>query len=452
MVGRRESVGNWLKNMIRKEPMPSLPPGPKKIFYCLTCGNISEAIVEAVNSNYPSLAIALSTFLDVPRRMYKDQLNVWTEQEAKRYVNEDLLRVYMLLAGEVQTLVNGRIVYLNEGLSWMQALGMFLWYRIPLKGSVKDSITAFEIDIERRKALDTFGHTVFFELIKLAFDQSHSMESVIEPCGFTQDPFDYHMSWHLWSVLSSYGYRHMTEKSEHHLHIPYAEQLARMGLIHFAIFVVLHITDNYCRTSAVEEILSRYALKTGEPSYRTMRECLHIPERLIARARYFRAKEEGDYHAMCKFAISGEMYDVAHRIFMDSVAPEAVTSDDYKTLGEFSAILGSVADQIPEWGPLGRTYVDFYHLHTGIREIVDDAQVTELLELAYSLEHRLSSMNTRTPCQRLSVSIISRIVFEVVNGFTSKQAIDIPLKLDDGLTVSSRTCQNDVVMSKPVLS
>lgn len=52
---------------------------------------------------------------------------------------------------------------------------------------------AFESDLAARKAENTLQCDVFYELIRLACDQSYSLEAVLEPNYSSVDPMDYHL-------------------------------------------------------------------------------------------------------------------------------------------------------------------------------------------------------------------------------------------------------------------
>ena len=50
-------------------------------------------------------------------------------------------------------------------------------------------------------------------------------------------------SWHLYQILRSVGYNHLSEYYASYLNTNYAAQLEAMGLWHWAVFVLMHIED-----------------------------------------------------------------------------------------------------------------------------------------------------------------------------------------------------------------
>lgn len=51
-------------------------------------------------------------------------------------------------------------------------------------------------------------------------------------------------SWHLYQILLSVGYSHLSEYYASYLHTSYAAQLEAMGLWQWAVFVLMHIQDH----------------------------------------------------------------------------------------------------------------------------------------------------------------------------------------------------------------
>ncbi|VDM24518.1 unnamed protein product [Toxocara canis] len=361
-VVQRDCVGDWLREAIAAKHLKLPPPGKKRILFHVLAGNLSEAVEEAISANRPLLAVEF-----------------WVQSQATDFMEEDLLKIYMVMAGMMQVDLKSRRVFVCEGLNWMRALGVFVWYYNPYHAPLKEVISAFEEDLEARSCRDSLGNSVFYELIKLASERSHPLELILEPSAFDNQPLDYHLSWHLWCVLRSIGYEHMDEFMERCLHIRYAEQLAGMGLVHLAIFVLMHISDLNARQNAVTEMIDRVAPEADEALYKKVESVCALPPETIAHSKYMRAKLEGDEEAMCLHALDAAMYQEAHSLFYDSVAPSAVTRDDDELLGRLFEKFEAESDKISCWGPRGQIYTDYYHLKEGIHEITDECHVCSCL-------------------------------------------------------------------------
>ncbi|VDK60304.1 unnamed protein product, partial [Gongylonema pulchrum] len=174
----------------KKATRQHLSPGPGKILYHLLNGNLEVAAEEAVDSNYPHLACALSTFRYSDRTAYRNQASGddcfspimhWNKTKESKFISEDLLKIYLIMAGEMHTEINGKKIFVNEGLDGLRAFAVFVWYYEPFDAPLKEVFHAFENDLAARKATITLKCDMFYELLHLACDPSYPMEVVLEP-------------------------------------------------------------------------------------------------------------------------------------------------------------------------------------------------------------------------------------------------------------------------------
>uniref|UniRef100_A0A8R1U0N8 Nuclear pore complex protein Nup98-Nup96 n=1 Tax=Onchocerca volvulus TaxID=6282 RepID=A0A8R1U0N8_ONCVO len=426
MLNRREEVAKWLQKYLttlERHGKPP-PPGPAKILHLMLIGDLEAAAEEAVESNYPHLACGLS-------------IEYWKGTKECKFINEDLLKIYLLMAGEMQTEINGRIIFVNDGLDGLQTLCTFVSYFDPFDASLKYVLDAFENDLKMRKAEHTLKCNVFYELIQLACDPSRSLDAVLEPSCTGIHPMDYHLCWHLWFILRILRFKHPSESAEHALHIRYAEQLCQMELYHLAAIVLMHISDSLSRNNALNELGDRIADKADEETYIKLSTIARLPDYIIARSRYMRAKLEDDGAKMCLYALQGGMLDEAHSIFFEKVAPNMIISDDYESLGQLSGLFEEVSDQIPAWGPGGQIFTDFYRIKKRLEEIGDDEEVKEIIEWAHSLELRLVAMPVNSPIQRLAATVMSKYIFKLIYGYEGTETENLPLSYEDKLEIAS---------------
>ncbi|KAL4003183.1 Nucleoporin autopeptidase family protein [Acanthocheilonema viteae] len=439
MLNRREEVAKWLqKYMITTKQHEKPPPtGPAKILHLLLIGNLEAAVEEAVDSNYPHLACGLSVFKNTDRTAYKNQIEHWKETKECKFIDENLLKIYLLIAGEMQAEINGKKIFVNDGLDGLQALCTFVSYFDPFDASLKYVLHAFENDLKARDAEHTLKCNVFYNLIQLACDPTQSMEAVLEPSCTALDPMDYHLCWHLWFILRILGFEHHSESAEHALHIRYAEQLCQMELYYPAAIVLMHISDVQSRNDALIGLGDRIADKADEETYTKLSTMARLPDCIIARSKYMGAKLEGDEAKMCLYALQGGMLDDAHSIFLEKVAPNMIISDDYESLGKLGDLFEEVSDRIPAWGPGGQIFTDFYHIKKRLEEIGDDEEVKEIIKLAHSLELRLVAMPVTNPMQRLAATVMSKYVFKLIYGYEGTETENLPLSYEDKLEIAS---------------
>uniref|UniRef100_F1KQQ8 Nuclear pore complex protein Nup98-Nup96 n=1 Tax=Ascaris suum TaxID=6253 RepID=F1KQQ8_ASCSU len=321
-LAQRDCVGNWLRETIAAKRLKLPASGNKRILFHVLNGNLDEAVEEAIAANYPLLAVALSSFMEADRTPYKEQVEFWTQSQAVEFIDEDLLKIYMVMAGMMHADLKTKRLFVCDGLNWMRALGVFVWYHCPHFVPLGEVLNAFEEDLGERGCRESLGRSVFYELMKLSSDRSHPLELLLEPSAFIDCPLDFHLSWHLWCVLRSIGYDHIDSSVERLLHIHYAEQLAVMELFHLAIFVLMHIDDANARQSAVMEMVDRVAPEADEALYEKMTDLCGLPPEVIAHSKYMGAKLEGNDEAMCIHALDAGMYHEAHSLFYESGRPE----------------------------------------------------------------------------------------------------------------------------------
>lgn len=439
MLNRREEVAKWLQKYlatVEQHGKPS-PSGFAKILHLILIGELEAAVEEAIDSNYPHLACGLSVFKYSDRTAYKNQIEHWKETKECKFIDENLLKIYLLMAGEMQAEINGRMFFVNDGLDGLKALYTFVSYFDPFDASLKCVLHAFENDLKAREVEHTLKCNIFFKLIQLACDPSQSMEVVLEPDCTALHPMDYHLCWHLWFILRILRFEHPSESVEHVLHIRYAEQLCQMQLYHLAAIVLMHISDLQSRSDSLIELCDRIADKADEETYMKLSTMALLPDSVIARSRYMRAKLEGNEVKMCLYALQGGMLDEAHSVFFEKVAPDMIISDNYECLSELGGLFEEVSDQIPAWGPGGQIFTDFHHIKKRLEEIGDDEEVKEIMELAHSLELRLVAMPVSNPIQRLAATVMSKYVFKLIYGYEGTETENLPLTYEDKLEIAS---------------
>ncbi|VDN08047.1 unnamed protein product [Thelazia callipaeda] len=456
MLNRRENVAEWLqKCLMKREQYISFPQsGPTKILHYMLNGDLKSAVDEAINNNFPHLAFALSTFKYTKRAAYKNQVFVlialffifhnflsqiarWKETKEYKFINVDLLKIYLIMAGEMQVNFGDRIVFVNEGLDGLQALNTFVWYYDPFDASLVDVLLAFENDLKSRKVENELEHNIFYELIQLACDMGRSLDSIIEPDYMNLDSFDYHLCWHLWLILRIWGFKHISKHSEHKLHIRYSEQLCQLELYHLAAIVLMHLSDLHNRNNALNGLFDRIAYYADRKTYTDLSKIVHLPNKLIARSRYMRAKLDGNEDKICFYALQSGMFEEAHLVFFEKVAPHMIISDEYDSFGKLSKLFEDVCDQIPAWGPYGQVFIDFYGMKKKLEEVQDDNEMKDLVDLAHSLESRLIAMHVTTPIQKLAVTLISRYVYKIIYGYEGTVNANLPLSYEDTLEVAN---------------
>lgn len=109
-----------------------------------------------------------------------------------------------------------------------------------------------------------------YHLLYLVKNPHYSLACTLDPCAMlrysttscalsSSNLLDWALSWHLWRVLTAYGYR-PPEGSDVASHVcqEFASQLEDAGLWEWAIFVLLHVENDNLRECFVKNVIARH--------------------------------------------------------------------------------------------------------------------------------------------------------------------------------------------------
>jgi nuclear pore complex protein Nup98-Nup96 len=234
----------------------------------------------------------------------KDQLQLWREQRIDAHIDENIRKIYALLAGIIDEVVEGSKgsglemcgdIDVAQGLDWKRTFGLNLWYSEPIDASIAQVFQAYSrlmkdsspgriiagpvpwyqeqtTSISSRWKISSIPPPdALFSLIRLHAEPACSLSQILTPLSFGMSPIDYVLPWHLYTILSrcmrvrdfaDRGDPGMRRRGSANLdadgsdsesgiegHSPsadlltssYAFQLERSGMIQEALFVLLHI-------------------------------------------------------------------------------------------------------------------------------------------------------------------------------------------------------------------
>lgn len=206
------------------------------------------------------------------------QLKIWKDQKINMHINEDVRKVYALLAGCLEEELGSADV--TKGLDWKRTFGLYLWFSAPVDASIGQVFHAFTCSssyaqprpwyIEGSHSrsspswnVSSYPPDALFSLIRLSADPAVSLSQVLHPLSYGGSPIDCGLSWHLYILLSrcmrvrdfadrdgGRGFSVVDEGDETvEGHSPsadllassYAFQLESLGMVQEALFVLLHI-------------------------------------------------------------------------------------------------------------------------------------------------------------------------------------------------------------------
>lgn len=287
---RADALSTWVAQTVAPSVGSDLDANSsnfaKDAFLYLSGNQIAKAVGVLTNGGGVRLATLIS---QVPgdaefRSAISDQLRIWKEEKVDLHISEDVRKLYALAAGEVNFLEgSGRREDINmvKGLDWLRVFGMLLWFSSPLDTPLHESFERYEElfkstsgrvpaptpwYLKPGQRVSPAIHDGLFNLIKLALSPSMTLESALDPLGFTPNPTDYKLSWFIYIILSRcLRLRDFTDRQLHdamlddsdsgqsvdgfsatanNLTMNFALQLQQEGLVQEAAFVLLFLEDD----------------------------------------------------------------------------------------------------------------------------------------------------------------------------------------------------------------
>lgn len=222
---RADALSSWLSRTvaasIEKDIRGISPTDFAQLAFLYLTGNQVERATEVLmDSGNVRLATIVS---QIPgdgefRADIAEQLEIWKEERADAFMNEPVRKLFALAAGEVVALAGSsreKNVDMVKGLDWLRVLGLLLWYSVSFDTALDDAFKTYEQFIEANydrvgypnpwysKSTTThLSKDGLFSLMKLALTPTMTLESALEPLGFSPNPRDYQMPWFIYILLS----------------------------------------------------------------------------------------------------------------------------------------------------------------------------------------------------------------------------------------------------------
>ncbi|KAG5716102.1 Nuclear pore complex protein Nup98-Nup96 [Termitomyces sp. T112] len=447
-VRRKAALSAWLEGAVSPTVEAELRANasadtPTNVFTLLTGHQIEKAVNAAIDGEFWRLATLISQAggdFEFQQDL-KHQIEIWHGERIDVHIDENVRRVYALLAGWVNKVVVGSRggglekcsdVDVLKGLDWKRAFGLHLWYSEPVNASIAQVYQTFnqlvtENQIPRPPPfysemktplttslwnLSSIPPTTdgLFSLIRLHAEPACSLSQILTPLSFGTSPVDYSISWHLYIILSRCmrvrdfadrgdpvgRTRRMDDeisnsddddgiKQEGHspsadlLTSSYASQLENQGLIQEALFVLLHIEGSIGRKKAIKDLLARSAGRLDEWMSRGIEGSLKIPRTWITEAKANYALDNGDIFDAYELFLQAELYDTAHDLAIVELAPDAILRQDFELLKNLFTIF--VNHPVIGWHVRGKIFLDYVKIMTYLpRPAVEGDAVADLVQ------------------------------------------------------------------------
>ena len=289
---RADALSSWLTRTVSSYVEEDIRNTGSKdsadlAFYYLTGNQVDKAVETLVEANHVKLATLIAQVPGAPefREDVREQLRIWKEEKVDRYISKPLLKLYALAAGECDIWEGSsrrEIVDIAKGLDWLRVLGLQLWYSANLGDTLQNTFEVYEQLVKESdgklaaptpfysESQPKFSESIvtdgLFNLMKLGFSISTTLEDALNPLSFSPNPRDYRMPWLLYILLSrclrAYDFtdRYLYEAMEDDtgstqvvegysqmsnlLTANFAAQLQQDGLIQEAAYVLLFLEDD----------------------------------------------------------------------------------------------------------------------------------------------------------------------------------------------------------------
>ncbi|KAI8448843.1 nucleoporin [Phakopsora pachyrhizi] len=404
------------------------------IFKLLTGNQVERACHAAIQAGNYRLATLISQCGRSDLGFKTDVLQqtlAWREQRVDAYIDRDLRKIYELIAGNVSVSKGfGRKglqadysedIIITENLDWKRSLGLQFWFAAN-SSNFWNSIKAYEESFRNGESAPPLPwyagrsaagaatekeaimkwksdpqsptYDAIFHIIQMFVYPAYSLETALEPKGFGPSPFDYRMPWHLYILFSRVLRGRDFEDREiiiadmdeddtmvesgsstaETLTCQYADQLTKLGLFKWAVFVLLHLESVECRERAVKSYLSRNINSIDDKTGEFLTQVLMLPQSWIHAARAELAHYEGNLYEEYKWLMRAEKYGEAHRIAFCELAPEPIIRGDLKLLAKLFDALP--IDRVPEWSSGGKIYLDYIKVVELLPRLVKGGDLT----------------------------------------------------------------------------
>ena len=399
---RTNLVLDWLCEQNLKLPKPTHIYG--QIVHFLAGNDLRSACETALRSRQPKLAMLLNcgTMFDCKSNV-QQQLAKWKTNQLDRYIAPELLRIYVLLSGELRYRISsGDEIDVLDGLAWTQQLAALLLYSIHdgLKSCVQ-RLTCQTDDVE-------------YHLI--------ANNSPLVAMSATRNDLE---AWFLHQSLQSYGIIDVTTNSNVTHGLLAAQLLGATGNIRWACFVATHINDDLLRDYTVRELLLLYVGLMNRSDEQWLHTHLLLPSHFLAQAKAIYARSRFEPSELALQLLECGQWAQAHETLIDHILPELVINEENEKLRFLVNQLKPYRESIPGWYSSGAHIYDVY-----CQCVQDDLLDERLMEEPFDF----GQMRTSNCRQVLCKSEMARKINLIYHGLTGdKFILNTPVPSDYAL-------------------
>ena len=267
-----EKMSNEIDNFLMEEEREVKL---QTILTYLVSNRISEAAKHAFDSNFINLSLLISQINSSEefRVLMRSQLQKWIQFRIYKHMPRTLLKIYMLLAGEMSLgLPDYEFVNACEDFDWKTVFSCHLWYFSDSNSTIRSALDLYDCtmknlnknsnpeyrnDDSNTTDFDDTVKDVSYYLLKMFCDNSYSLDVVLNPLNYGRDAFDFQFAWYLMVILRSFQCSSISKHFELFLIKNFANQLEANGFWHIAVYVLLFLDNGPLKQNLFWNLLKR---------------------------------------------------------------------------------------------------------------------------------------------------------------------------------------------------
>lgn len=383
---RARLLSQWLSNVVASDNLNQVMSASgdslNQALAYLYGNKITDSALAASNGGNLHLATLIS-LLGSPgkeiRQTANSQISSWEKSGSLGYIPSAVRTIFEIISGNT-TVSNGcaqshntksaPTLYISQGLSWLQAFGLRLWYECTIEMPISESVKSYEKAFSSKESkvsspfvADSDIRHVEFELLSLYSSKNPNLEALFNPLSSSGNAFDYQISWLLYHVLvrSLHLFEDPESKIGNKLCQEFAAQLEIEKKYLEAVFILSHITQDLSASQSIEQLIARNISELTDNDIAILTTKLGISPDVFSNARALKFRYEDDYWRECEQLIIAKNFEEAHYRVIRKVAPKAVISNNLDDL--LTLLLSFKSPQtISNWKRGCQVYLDYIYI------------------------------------------------------------------------------------------
>ncbi|CAF1110950.1 unnamed protein product [Didymodactylos carnosus] len=390
---RRKMLSDWLYQCVLSKPKRQ--QWIMQNFEFLSRGLLNDCVKYAMDEGDLRLTALINAVSG--SNTCRDILRHCANEDIFDIYTEDFQKTIAILSGEF--IIKGRnVLDVNRDICWEMGLALHMRYANSLSDSISTIVKDFELACDDNywlKPLPDHSNEdenedsildMRWQLLKLFTDETYPLVNLFNVKSYTNNPFDYRLSWLLYVTLQSVGAYPLSNDHDTQIHLNYSKQLEQMGLWKMSIFVLLHINNANSRLTLIRECLNHHMTSecdiTQDEQYLIDQFC--IPFELIMSSKALRAENDKRYTNSVLLWLQAKKFRRTHDLYCNHIFHDTLLQGDYEFARRILEQLDKERRIIAHWNWRGgylKQYVELLIMF----EKIDQGNI----QLSYSVHNRL---------------------------------------------------------------